>query len=117
MNDVKTILNLLKDGYLGGGGGSVSEWGDITGTLDNQLDLKNELDAMMIQIAPQWSTNTSYAKDSLIIYNRRLYICKEAHTSTAAWESNKWESTTIAAQLLQSGIIADELASILDGAY
>ena len=66
-----------KDGgwVVASGGGSV--WGQITGTLTDQTDLKSALDNKLDHdvIAPEWmsSETVSYAIGDLVIYQGKLY--------------------------------------------
>lgn len=58
-NAVTGVLNIPS--YTGGSGGGASAWGDITGTLSNQTDLQNALNAKQnsLGFTPYNATNPS----------------------------------------------------------
>lgn len=81
MNDVKTILELLKSGYLVGGSASTS-------------------------LAPAWVQGNEYIIGDLVTYKGKLYECLQ-NNSYWQWESSVWKETSIAESIL--GLLNEEL--------
>ena len=50
-------------------------------------------------LAPAYDTNITYNEADLCVYNGALYSCKEDNVS-GAWDSSKWETTTISESVL-----------------
>ena len=101
-----------------GGSGSVSEWGDIAGTLNNQTDLANELDNLLQQLAPAWNSTTAYLKDSMVVWleNRKLYICiADVPAGYTPANSQYWKLTTMSEH--SADVLEDELNDILEESY
>lgn len=73
----------------GGGGGSV-DWGDIGGTLSNQDDLQNALDAKAdkLDLAEEFDATKNYYEDACVIYNNVLYVFNE-YKAAGVWDSTK----------------------------
>lgn len=53
-----------------------------------------------------YSDSSTYNTDDLVVYQNKLYRCKEDNV-TGTWTSSKWQQTTLAAELKNSGKVQD----------
>ena len=85
--------------YSGAGGGG-GTWGSITGTLGDQTDLQNALDAKAdkADIAPEFDPTVSYAINDLVYYQGTLYRFTSAHAA-GAWSSSVVTAVSVADEL------------------
>ena len=86
----------------------------IDSTLSQQgkaADAKAVGDALKAQIAPAYSTSSTYAVGDLVLYNNALYRCKTAITTAEAWTPAHWEATIIGAELSQQKNAISQLDS------
>lgn len=96
-----------------------TDWGDIGGSIDDQTDLKNRLDAKVnasnvATIESSSTASNAYEVGDYLVYNGQLY---EAITSIVVGETlivgTNIESTTVGEELseLKSGLMWQTLAS------
>ena len=88
----------------------------IDATLSQQgkaADAKAVGDALKAQIAPAYSTSSTYAVGDLVLYNNALYRCKTAITTAEAWTPAHWEATIIGAELSQQKNAIDAKAPVI----
>ena len=81
----KSILYVSEGGSGGGGGDAV--WGQITGTLSSQTDLKNALDSKfgMDIVAEEFSPTSSYAPGEYVFYQGTMYRF-DNYKNTGNWD-------------------------------
>ena len=90
----------------------ISDLGILIGTLvyQQRLDTNvktvfggiNELFARVMNIASDYDENETYNTDDLCFYQNVLYKCNDDMV-TGVWDATKWDATTIADELANSG--------------
>lgn len=90
----KVVLYVRNQSSGGGGGDAV--WGDITGTLANQTDLKNALDnkADESAIAEEWVSGNAYFEGTLMTHEGKLYKAIQNFQATT-WDANSVQEITV----------------------
>lgn len=61
-------------------------------------------DATRSMIASDFSTSVAYAPNDLVIYNKILYRCIEAHTA-GAWNAAHFTSTTLNNEVVHVSVV------------
>jgi len=51
-------------------------------------------------IAPEFNASSTYEVGDVVVYNHVLYKCVTAISTAGAWDSSKWQQTTIAESVL-----------------
>ena len=51
-------------------------------------------------IAPAFSTSSTYEVGDVVVYEHVLYKCITAISTAGAWDSSKWSQTTVAESVL-----------------
>ena len=94
MAELEKVIKLRRDQYNTlAGGGTV---GDYTGLDDDYLYLiPDDSD-----LAPAYSTSSTYAVGDLCVYQGVLYQCTSAVSTAGAFNPSKWSQTTIAGAVL-----------------
>lgn len=65
-----------------------------TGDLEQTAGADNEAKANRIDIAPEFSTTTAYAKGDLVYYNGTLYEFNQAHAA-GAWNASHADAVSV----------------------
>ena len=82
-----------------GGGGGGGTWGSITGTLSDQTDVQNALNAKADTaiIAPDFDPTASYNRLDYVIYQGTLYRFSQSHSG--AWNGSHAYACTVGGDL------------------
>lgn len=72
-------------------------------TTKNVPGAINEVNAKAMNIAPEFSEETTYAQGAYCIYQNVLYKCTTAVTVAGAWDSTKWSATKVSSELASGG--------------
>jgi len=69
---------------------------DLASEVTNR---SNAVTSAVQQIAPAYSTSSTYALNDLVTYNNTLYRCSTAITTAEAWTAGHWTAVTVANRL------------------
>jgi len=106
------IWSRVREVYQGGGQIDASDYsaGDLipAGTMVHFAGPGAEV---TVYLPTAFSASSTYAVGDYVTYNNKLYICKTAITTAAAWDATKWTEKTSDV----NGLIMDDVL-IPDGA-
>lgn len=71
------------------------------------IDAKNR-----VNIAPAYSTSSTYAVGDMVLYNGQLYECNTAISTAEAWTAAHWTAVTVSEKLAD---ISGEVSTVKDG--
>ena len=112
-------LTITEDGVLsvtgGSGGGTVSEWGDITGTLSGQTDLWNELNKKA-NTADLNISNWNAAYNNMHTHSNLSTLNGISSTNISNWNNAYYSAHTHSNYNVLNGISSSDVSS-WDTAY
>lgn len=64
----------------------------LNGNLDSQDGIVHQA---FLDLAPVFSTSSTYAVGDVVLYDNKIYKCTTAVTTAGAWDGSKWTQTTV----------------------